>query len=329
MTAATAVVAVAALASACGSSDADAGDSDGGGDGNHSLAMVIPSRDVNAFFFTVGCEMEAAAPDAGLDLEFIDVKNEDYGVQGFTTALQQAQAKSPDVIMSDIPDPSAMDGTLTDIVDSGAKLVTYNATIDDESIPSAQVTTDTIETGVMAADKMAELTGEKGKILVIDFGPGNLTTNSRAKGFIDQVAATYPDMSVLPTQYDKADPSKTAQIINATLASNPDLAGIWFTYNGAAINGVPALKEAGGPGDIKVVSSDADPALVEYLEEGYVQALLPQNAPVIVKELIDRTTAALADEEIDPITLKVPPVVVTEDNVGDPDVEAALYRTSC
>jgi ribose transport system substrate-binding protein len=291
--------------------------------------MVIPSRDTNAFFITVGCKMKAAAPAAGLDLKFVDVKNADYGVQGFTTALQQAQAKSPDVIMTDVPDPSAMNTTLKDITSNGAKLITYNGTVKDESIPNGQVTTDTVQTGVMAADKMAELTGSKGQFLIIDFGPGNLTTNSRAKGFIDQIKAKYSGMSVLPTQYDNADPSKTTQIINATLAAHPDLAGIWFTYNGAAINGLAAVKDAAKPGQIKVVASDADPAEVTYLKQGYIQALLPQNAPVIVADIIKRTKAALDDKKIDPVTLQVPPVVVTKDNMNDPKVQAALYKSTC
>lgn len=320
------VLAVTTLVAGCASGS---GDSAEGGDEQHSVQMVIPSRDVNAFFFTVSCEIQAKAPDAGLDVEFVDVKNEDYGVEGFTTALEQAQAKAPEAILTDVPDPTAMDSTLGEIVDNDIKLVTYNAVIDDESIPNGQVTTDTTETGVLAAEKMAELTGETGKMLVIDFAAGNLTTNSRAQGFIDEIESSYPDMEVLPIQYDGADPSKTSQIINATLASNPDLAGIWFTYNGAAINGVPSIKDATEPGQIKVLSSDADPALVEFLEDGYIQALLPQNAPAIVDALIERTVAALDGEEIDPVTLKIPPVVVTPDNVDDPDVAAALYRTSC
>lgn len=325
MLAAGAVLAVASLVAGCGGGAAAAG---GGADGK-AVQMVIPSRDTNAFFYTVGCEMEAAAPGAGLDVTMIDVKNADYGVQGFTTALEQAQAKAPDAVITDVPDPSAMDTTLKDITGNGAKLVTYNGTVTDESIPSAQVTTDTVLTGSLAADTMAELTGGTGTILVIDFGPGNLTTNSRAKGFTDQVAAKHPGLTVLPTQYDNAEPSKTAQIINATLASHPDLAGVWFTYNGAAVNGVPSIKEAAAPGKIKLVSSDADPALVDYLKEGYIQALLPQNAPVIVADIVKRTAAALAGEQIDPVTLKVPPVVVTQQNMDQADVKSALYRTSC
>ncbi|MFJ5956631.1 substrate-binding domain-containing protein [Paenarthrobacter sp. NPDC092416] len=295
----------------------------------HSVQMVIPSRDVNAFFFTMACEIAAKAPGAGLDVQLVDVKNEDYGVEGFTTALEQAQAKAPEAIMTDVPDPSAMDSTLKEIVDNGMKLVTYNAVIDDESIPNGQVTTDTIETGVLAAKKMAELTGETGKLLVIDFAAGNLTTNARAKGFIDEVKASYPSMEVLPTQFDKADPSNTAQIINATLAAHPDLAGIWFTYNGAAINGLPSVKDATTAGQIKIVSSDADPALVDFMKDGYIQALLPQNAPEIVDNLIKNTVAALDGEKIDPVTLKIPPVVVTKDNMDDPKVKAALYRSTC
>ncbi|GAA1061097.1 hypothetical protein GCM10009573_25240 [Agromyces bracchium] len=317
-----------ALVAGCAANSSDAGEASGGGD-LHSVQMVIPSRDVNAFFFTLSCDIQAKAPDAGLDVQMVDVKNEDYGVEGFTTALEQAQAKSPEAILTDVPDPTAMDATLQEIRDNDMKLVTYNAVIDDESIPNGQVTTDTYETGVLAAEKMAELTGGSGKMLVIDFGAGNLTTNTRAQGFIETVEEEYPDMELLPTQFDNADPSKTAQIINATLAANPDLAGIWFTYNGGAINGLPSVKDATEPGQIKIISSDADPALVEFLEEGYIQALLPQNAPAIVDALIERTVSALDDEEIDPVTLRIPPVVVTQDNVDDPEVAAALYKTSC
>lgn len=299
------------------------------GDSSGRVQMVIPTRDTNAFFATVSCEINEKAPAAGLDIQMIDVKSEDYSVQGYTTALLQAEAKSPDAIITGVPDTSAMDATLQQIRDDGIDLVTYDAVIDNESIPNAQVATDVYGTGVLAAQQMAKLTGETGRILVIDFAAGNPTTNARAKGFTDEVQKSYPNIEVLPVQYDESTPSKTAQIINATLASNPDLAGIFFTYNQAAINGMPSVMDATKPGAIKIVSSDSDPVLVDYLRDGYIQALLPQDAPKIVDAIIERTGNALAGEEINPVTLDVPPVVITPDNVDDSEVEGALYRTSC
>jgi ribose transport system substrate-binding protein len=231
--------------------------------------------------------------------------------------------------MTDVADGQANNAGLLQVKNAGTKVIVYDTVSNTPSDTDGQVTTNVYLLGQEAADAMAKVTGGKGTFLIVDLAPGVSSTNERRLGFINEANKKYPGMKILPVQFDNLDASKDAQIMSATLARYPDLTGVFFTYDNSAVGGMPTIINAHKAGKIKVVSNDADPILVKYLKEGYIQALFPHNVPQFAKDVVQSTVNALQGKPNNPITTEVPPVEITSANVNDPTIMQSEYKSTC
>jgi ribose transport system substrate-binding protein len=88
----------------------------------------------------------------------------------------------------------------------------------------------------------------------------------------------YPNMKLLEAGggvfYHQETPEKAAEALQAAQNANPQIEG-WALIGGWPLFTSNALPWA--PGKIKVVSVDALPAQLPYLEDGHVQLLLAQD----------------------------------------------------
>ena len=96
-----------------------------------------------------------------------------------------------------------------------------------------------------AADALAELIGEEGKVMVINVNPGISSTDARQAGFEEQIA-TYPDIEYIGTEFSNNEPARAAEIVTAALAANPDLNGVFaanlFSAQGTATGTRPGRR---------------------------------------------------------------------------------------
>ena len=130
--------------------------------------------------------------------------------------------------------------------------------------------------GVTAAHAMAELTGGKGKVAIIT-GYFNVVAHElRRTGFVDTIAAEYPDIEIVGEveNLDQADKALTQT--NDFMTAHPDLAGVYVTAGGPIGSG-QAVEDAGKAGEIKVVCFDPLPQTIEYIKNGSIQAAIGQN----------------------------------------------------
>ena len=104
--------------------------------------------------------------------------------------------------------------------------------------------------------------------------------------------------------------------------------GIFGTNLFSAEGAATGLRSAGASEKVKIVGFDAGPKQVEDLEQGVVQALIAQKPADIGKAGVEQAIAALKGE---PVQKKIGTgfVVVTKDNMNDPDVKPFLYKSSC
>ena len=178
-----------------------------------------------------------------------------------------------------------------------------------------------------AARTLAKLTGGKGSVLVINVKPGISTTDARAKGFEEEIKNT-PGLKYIGQEYSNDKPEIAAAKATAALAAHPDLVGIFGTNLFSAEGAATGLRSAGSAAKVKIVGFDAGPKQVEDLQQGIVQALIAQKPADIGKAGVEQAIAALKGE---PVQKKIGTgfVVVTKDNMNDPDVKPFLYKSSC
>ncbi len=128
-------------------------------------------------------------------------------------------------------------------------------------------------------------------------------------------------------EYSHNEPAEAAQIVTSALQANPDIVGIFAANLFAAEGSATGLRQAGRD-DVILVGFDAGPAQVEALESGTVQALIAQKPAEIGTQGVEQALAALNGEEVEP-EIQTDFVIVTQDNMDDPEVSQWLYKSEC
>jgi ribose transport system substrate-binding protein len=276
------------------------------------------------FYITMECGAQEAADELGVNL---DVQGGDtFSAPVQIPILEAVIAEGPDAILIAPTDTQALPAPIQAAVDAGITVVLVDTTLDDPSIAVSAIASDNVEGGRQAGDALAELIGEEGPVMVVNVDPGISTTDQRQQGF-EEAIAEYPNIEYLGTEFSHNQPEQAAQIVTATLAARPDLAGV-FGANLFSAEGAATGARQAGASDLQIVSFDAGPAQVAQLEEGLVQALIAQDPADIGRQGIEQAVAALNGEEVEEeITTGF--TTVTQDNIDDPEVAEALYVPDC
>jgi ribose transport system substrate-binding protein len=318
------LVAIALAATACGGDDQGGGG--GGGAQQQYKLTLIQGVKGDQFYVTMQCGAQEAAQAAGATLEVAAPDEFDASLQ--TPVVNAVVAKKPDAILVAPTDTKAMIPPLTQAKQAGIKLVFVDTTTENSAeLAESEIASDNEEGGREAARTLAKLTGEKGSVLVINVKPGISTTDARAKGFEEELK-NYPNMKSLGVEYSNDKPEIAAAKATAALAAHPDMVGIFGTNLFSAEGAATGLRSAGASAKVKIVGFDAGPKQVEDLEQGIVQALIAQKPADIGKAGVEQAIAALKGE---PVQKKIGTgfVVVTKENMNNPDVKPFLYKSSC
>src|SRR5215213_3800057 len=137
---------------------------------------------------------------------------------------------------------------------------------------------DFLEQGKRAADIMAGLTNEKGKVAVLEGTPGASVTIDRTEGFEKQLKK-YPDMEIVASQTGEFLRTKGQTVMEQLIQSNPDINAVYAENDEMALGAIQALKDAGkDPGqDVKVVSIDGTRQAVQAIITGDINAVIETN----------------------------------------------------
>jgi ribose transport system substrate-binding protein len=317
-------VALALLLAACGGDD-EGGGGGGGAEKQYKLTLIQGVKG-DQFYVTMECGAQEAAAAAGASLEVTAPDEFDASLQ--TPVVNAVVAKKPDAILIAPTDTQAMIPPLTQAKAAGIKLVFVDTTTENGAeLAESEIASDNEEGGREAARSLAELTGGKGSVAVINVKPGISTTDARAKGFEEEIKNT-PGLKYLGVEYSNDKPEVAAAKTTALLAAHPDLVGIFGTNLFSAEGAATGLRSAGASKKVKIVGFDAGPKQVEDLEQGIVQALIAQKPADIGKAGVEQAIAALKGEPVQK-TIGTGFVVVTKDNMNDPDVQPFLYKSSC
>jgi ribose transport system substrate-binding protein len=319
------LVALALTLAACGGDDEGGGAGGGGTEKQYKLTLIQGVKG-DQFYVTMQCGAQEAARAAGATLDVTAPDEFDASLQ--TPVVNAVTAKKPDAILVAPTDTKAMIPPLTQAKAAGIKLVFVDTTTENSAeLAESEIASDNEEGGREAARTLAELTGGKGSVLVINVKPGISTTDARAKGFEEEIKKT-PGLKYVGQEYSNDKPEIAAAKTTAALAAHPDLVGIFGTNLFSAEGAATGLRSAGASEKVKVVGFDAGPKQVEDLEQGIVQALIAQKPADIGKAGVEQAIAALKGESVQK-KIGTGFVVVTKENMNNPDVQPFLYKSSC
>jgi ribose transport system substrate-binding protein len=317
------VVAAAAI-SAAGCGDEDGGGGGGGGGGGEQLDVtLIQGVRGDEFYITMACGAREAAGRLNVKL---DVQGpEEFDAAQQTPIVNSVVARKPDAILIAPTDVKAMIAPIQQAVDAGIKVILVD-TVLEADIAEAEIATDNLESGRVAAKTLVDLMGKPGPVLVVNVKPGISTTDLRQQGFEEGIEAE-SGYEYLGTEFSNNEPAKAASIVTSTLQAESDLAGIFATNLFSAEGAATGLRQSGNK-DVKIVGFDAGPAQVEQLKQGLVQALIAQKPGEIGKLGVEQAVNAVNGDEV---TKKIATgtEVITQDNLEQPAAQEALYKAEC
>jgi ribose transport system substrate-binding protein len=235
---------------------------------------VIPKGASHQFWQTVHAGAVAAGEEYGLAVEWnapaleIDRARQIDIVQSMVTRKLAGIAIAP-------VDKQALVAVLERAAAAGVPVAVYDSDVDTAK-RITYVATDNRAGGRLAAQRVAEAIGGKGKVGVVGFMPGSASTMEREEGFLSEMKEKHPAVEVLGVMFGMADRAKAMAVTENLLSSHADLRGLFADNESSLAGAVQALK-ARGRKEVKLVGFDASEQLAADLREGWIDALVLQD----------------------------------------------------
>lgn len=188
------------------------------------------------------------------------------------------------------------------------------------------VATDNREGGMLAADRLGELLGGKGKVILLRYQEGSASTQDREDGFIQELKSKYPNIELLSSDQHAGASRDTAKRASENLLTSfgDDVQGI-FTPNESSTAGMLlALQDMGKAGKIKFVGFDASDTFIEAMHANQLHGIVVQNpfnmGYLGVRTMVDSLRGKQVEKRIDTgVTM------VTLENLNSPDLQSVLH----
>lgn len=282
---------------------------------------VVPKGTNHLFWQTVHAGAIKAAGEFGFEIEWnapaleIDSSRQIEIVESMVNRRLAGIVLAPvdRMALVAVVERAAREGVPVAIFDSGietSKRITY-------------VATNNLESGRMAARRLGEILGGKGKVGVIGFMPGSASTMEREEGFLDETRKVFPKIELVGVQFGMADRAKAMAVTENLLTAHADLAGLYADNESSLSGAVQALKSRGAR-HVRLVGMDASEQLVADMRAGWIDSLVVQDPFRMGYESTRAIGLKLAGQAPPPLVDSGATLVVRE-NVDTPEMKALLF----
>jgi ribose transport system substrate-binding protein len=292
---------------------------------------VVPKGTAHEFWKAV----ESGARQADLELADLEIVWKGPAGEGDAAAqiavVESFIADGYDGLCLAPLDARALEKPVRQALDAKMRVVIFDSGLADATIPIASyVATDNRHGGEMAAEELARLIGNRGKVALMPYAIGSESTEQRERGFLDAIAK-HPGIQVVSKdKHGGPDESRAIEVGENLLATFGDeLAGIFCSNESNASGMLTALaRDARGlKKEIKLVGFDSSTNLAQGLESGALAATVLQDPVRIGYEAVKAMRAALRGESV-PARVETGETLATPSNRSEPRIQALLFPGS-
>ena len=219
-------------------------------------------------------------------------------------------------------DRQALVGVVERAAREGIPVAIFDSAIDTNRVIS-YVATDNTEGGRMAARRLGEVLGGKGKVGVIGFMPGSASTMEREDGFQNEIREHSPGIEIVGMQFGMADRAKSMAETENILTAHPDLAGLFADNESSSSGAVQALKSRHST-SVKLVAFDASDQLIADLRDGVIDSLVVQN-PFRMGYESTRAIGLKLAGQTPPAKIDSGATLVKREDLDKPEIKALLH----
>ena len=211
--------------------------------------------------------------------------------------------------------------TVDTFIDDGK----YQNGAGDGDFPLSYIASDNVLGGFMAGAALAKAIGGEGKVYVSNVKPGISTTDQREEGFKAAMAESFPDITVLETQFNDNDANKAASAAAGGVRPQPRPRG---RVRRQPVLGARRRRTASAgrarPATIRVVAFDAPTPIVDNLKSGLVDLAIAQHPAEIGYYGVVSAFAA-SDRPVGPAAIGTGFTVMTRTISTIPNVAKFVY----
>jgi ribose transport system substrate-binding protein len=240
------------------------------------IGMVAKSQSNDVFVAAHKGADDAArelGPKYGVTVEINWQTPDSEDAQQQAQAIEQLSRGGAQGITVSCSDANTVTPAIDHAVDRGVPVMCF-----DSDAPGSKrfafFGTDDVDCGKAVMNELARIMDQKGNIAVLAGNPAAPNLQKRVDG-VRQAIVAYPNMKIIDVVHHEETKEKAAEAVNqAQSTANPRIEG-WAMIGGWPLFTQNALKW--DPASVQVVSVDALPAELAYLEDGHVEALYMQH----------------------------------------------------
>ena len=280
---------------------------------------VVPKGRAHIFWQSVHAGANKAAGEGGVEIEWNGPATE----TDFNGQLQIVEAminKRLDAIALAPIDKTSMVSVVERAMRMNIPVVIFDSPIDTEQFV-AQVATDNYKAGQIAAERMGQITGGKGKIAIVAVQAGAASTMAREQGFEDTIRNKFPGIRIMDKRYGEAAVERSLTVAENMLTAYPDLNAMFGSNESSTVGASRALKARGSK--IQLVGFDSGPTLEEDLRSGVIDSLVVQNPFLMGYQAVSIAVQKLKGETPQKIQ-NLEPHLVTKADLDKPEIRDLL-----
>lgn len=308
-------VGAAVAVSACAADAAPRAAADSAGSSPFVIAMIAKSSTNPVFQAALVGAQQAAKEQSqqlGREIRIAWLTPPEIDGQAQAQRITQAVNEGANALLVACADAGKVTGAINDAVARGVPVMMF-----DSDAPQSQrfalYGVDDTTAGRRTMEELATLLGGRGQVAILAGNQNAPNLQLRVTG-AHEAAARYPGIRLVGTFYHIETPQDAAAEVVRVMHAYPDITG-WAFLGGWPLF-TQALLTTIDPAKVKIVSMDALPAQLVYVERGIVPVLLAQPVYdwgyVSVNTIVDHV---LRQQPV-PERLPMPLVRVTRENLG-------------
>ncbi|WP_054860138.1 substrate-binding domain-containing protein [Gracilibacillus sp. JCM 18860] len=320
-----AIISLVLILAACANNTTEQKEEPNSGSSEEQPYIAIISKGFqHQFWQAVQSGAEKAAEEFQVEITFEGPESESQ-VDKQMEMLRTALDKKPDAIgFAALDSQAATPPLLEEASEQDIPIIAFDSGVDSD-IPITTASTDNYAAASLAAEKMAELMDEEGKVALVVHDQVSLTGTQRRDGFVETIEENYPNMEIVDIQYGGGDHLESTNLAKAILQANPDIAGIYGSNEGSAIGVVNAVKELGKEGEVTIIGFDSGKQQIDAIKDGVMAGAITQNPEGIGYETVKAAVEALDGKEV-PESIDTGFFWYDQSNLEDEEIQAAIYE---
>ena len=271
------------------------------------------------FWQAVRAGAEQAAKDFKVKITYEGPETEQM-VDKQMDMLSAALAKKPAAIGFAATDSKAAIPLMKKAREMKIPVVAFDSGVDSD-VPVTTAATDSKASAALAADKVAAMIGSEGQVGLIAHDQVSSTGKDRRDGFVNQIKAKYPKITIVDIQYG-GDQLKANDIFKTMVKAHPKVKAIFATNEGAAIGAGTAKKEI--KSTVILVGYDSGKGQKDMITDGTIAGSITQNPVGIGYKVVEYGVKAARGEKV-PARIDTGFYWYDKSNMADPKIAAVLY----